>query len=198
VLGTIAYNAGEDEAAIQHILPSIALWRNLQSPFDLATALNRLAGALAEIRDYTAAQQAFEESRDIYQSLGYRRGVALTIQNLGYVAQHLGDYTRARALFCDGLRIRRDLGLKRGYAYSFEFIAGIDEIEERYERAVQLWAAADALRARIGAPLDQVNQKERLVALTNLRAQLGDVVFELAWAKGATMTSEQAIALALS
>jgi len=198
VLGLIAYNAGADEAAIQHILPSIALWRNLQSPFDLATALNRLAGALLEIHEYTAAQQAYEECRDIYQSLGYRRGVALAIQNLGNVAQQLGDYARARALFCDGLRIRHDLGLQRGYAYSFEFIARIDEIEERYERAVQLWAAADTLRARIGAPLDQANQKERLAALTKLRAQLGDVAYELAWSKGTTMTTEQAIALALS
>jgi hypothetical protein len=34
--------------------------------------------------------------------------------------------------------------------------------------------------------------------LTRLRAQLGDVGFELEWAKGATMTTEQAIALALS
>jgi hypothetical protein len=96
------------------------------------------------------------------------------------------------------LRIRHDLGLQRGYAYSFEFIGKIDEIEERYERAVQLLAAADTLRVRIGAPLDKINQKENEDAWSRLRAQLGNVVFELAWAKGATMTTEQAIALALS
>jgi hypothetical protein len=49
VLGTIAYHTGENQAAIQYILPSIALWRELERPFDLATALNRLAGALAEL-----------------------------------------------------------------------------------------------------------------------------------------------------
>jgi hypothetical protein len=63
---------------------------------------------------------------------------------------------------------------------------------------VQLLAAAENLRFRIGAPLEQVNQKDNEDALTRLRAQLGDVVFELEWAKGATMTTEQAIALALS
>lgn len=198
VLGTIVYNAGEDQAAIQHVLPSIALWRELERPFDLATALNRLAGALLGIHEYTAAQQAYEESLDIYQSLGYRRGVALVTQNLGHVAYQLGDYARARALFCDGLRIRRDLGLQRGYAYSFEFIADVNEIEKRYEHAVQLLAAAETLRVRIGAPVEQVNQKENKDALTRLRAQLGDVIFELEWAKGATMTTGQAIALALS
>ena len=198
LLGSIAFHAGEFETAIQFVLPSVTLWRELDKPFELATALNRLAGALAGIHEYAAAQPAQEECRDIYQSLGYRRGVATAVQNLGGFAFDLGDYARARALFCDGLRIRRELGLQRGYAYSFEFIADVNEMEKRYEHAVQLLAAAETLRVRIGAPIEQVNQKENEDALTRLCAQLGDVVFELAWAKGATLTTEQAIALALS
>ena len=198
VLGLIAFHAGEFQATIQYVLPSIALLRDLGHPFDLAATLNRLAGALAGLHEYAAAQQAHEECRDIYQSLGYRRGVATTIQNLGGEAFDQGDYTRARALLCESLRIRHDLGLPRGYAYSFEFIADVDEAEIRYEHAVQLLAAADALRFRIGAPVEQVNQKTNADALTRLRAQLGDVAFELAWAKGAHLTTEQAIALALS
>jgi tetratricopeptide (TPR) repeat protein len=198
LLGSIAFHAGEFETAIQYVLPSVALWRELDKPFELATALNRLAGALGGIREYAAGQSAQEECLDIYRSLGYRRGVATAIQNLGGFAFDLGDYARARALFCDALRIRHELGLQRGYAYSFEFIADVDEIEKRYERAVQLLAAAESLRTRIGAPVEQINQKENEDALTRLRAQLGDVVFKLEWAKGATMTTEQAIALALS
>jgi hypothetical protein len=54
------------------------------------------------------------------------------------------------------------------------------------------------LRVRLGAPVEQVNQQANEDALTRLRAQLGEVVFKLAWAKGATMTTEQAIAVALS
>ena len=198
LLGSIAFHAGEFETAIQYVLPSVALWRELDKPFELATALNRLAGALGGIHEYTAGQSAQEECLDIYRSLGYRRGVATAIQNLGGFAFELGDYARARALFCDALRIRHELGLQRGYAYSFEFIADVDEIEKRYERAVQLLAAAETLRTRIGAPVEQVNQQANEDALTRLRAQIGDVVYELAWAKGATLTTEQAIALALS
>ena len=43
------------EAAIQYVLPSVALWRELERPFELATALNRLASALLEIHEYAAA-----------------------------------------------------------------------------------------------------------------------------------------------
>jgi len=198
VLGTICSHAEEFQAAIQYVLPSIVLWRELDKPFELATALNRLASPLLEIHEYAAGQQALLECRDIYQSLGYRRGVATAIQNLGGVAYKLGDYAHARDLFCDALQIRHDLGLQRGYAYSFEFIADVNEIEKRYEHAVQLLAAAETLRVRIGAPVEQINQKENEDALIRLRAQLGDVTFELAWAKGTTLTTEQAIALALS
>ena len=77
----------------------------------------------------------------------------------------MGDYARARALFCEALRIRHDLGLPRGYAYSFELLAQVNEIEERYEQAVQLLAAAETLRVRIGAPVEQINQKENVEAL---------------------------------
>lgn len=176
----------------------MALWRELDKPFELATALNRLAGGLGLLGDFVAAQLAQEECRNIYQALGYRRGVATATQNLGVFALSLGDYARARALFCDALRIRRDLALRRGYAFSFEFIAEVDEHEKRYERAVQLLAAATSLRIRIGAPAQQINQRDNEDVLTRLRAQLGDVLFELEWAKGAHMTTEQAITLALS
>jgi hypothetical protein len=54
------------------------------------------------------------------------------------------------------------------------------------------------LRNRIGAPLEPVAHKYAVAALTRLRARLGAVAFELAWSKGSTMTTEQAIALALS
>jgi hypothetical protein len=110
----------------------------------------------------------------------------------------MGEYASARELLCESLRMRHHLGLRRGYAYSFESLAQVNEDEERYERAVQLWAAAETLRVYLGAPLEQVGQKYSEDALTRLRAQLGDVAYELAWSKGVHMTTEQAIALALS
>jgi tetratricopeptide (TPR) repeat protein len=145
-----------------------------------------------------AARQAFEECRDIEQSLGYQRGVATDIHNLGETAYKMGEYRNARELLCESLRIRHRLGLSRGYPYSFELLAQVNEKEGRYDHAVQLLAAAETLRIRIGAPLAQVEQKHVTAVLVSSRTRLGDVGYELAWAKGATMTTDQAIALALS
>jgi hypothetical protein len=199
VLGTIAFHAGENQASIQYVLPSIALWRELERPFDLATALNRLAGA--HWGESTNMLQVNRPKRNAGISTNRSAtGVASPPPFKTWEASLLSLATTLAPghYFCDSLRIRHDLGLQRGYAYSFEFIADVDEIEKRYERAVQLLAAAETLRVRIGAPVEQINQKENEDALTRLRAQLGDVVFELEWAKGVHMTTEQAIALALS
>jgi predicted ATPase len=198
VLGGIAYDADRPEAALQYHLSSVALWRELESPFELAKALINLGTALLEIGEYAAARQAFVEARDGFRSLGYQRGVALAIHNLGETALKMGEYASARELLCESLRIRHHLGLPRGYPYSFELIAQVDEGEERYEQAVQLLAAAETLRMRIGAPLEQVAQKHVTAVLDGARTRLGEVVFGLAWSKGATMTTEQAIALALT
>ena len=194
----IVYATGNSEGAIQYELQSVALWRELERPFELATALNLLGADLSELREYAASRQALLECRELYQSLNYRRGVALAMHNLGCVAQAMGEYAQARPLLCDALRLRYDLGLPRGYAYSYEQLAEVNEREKRFEQAVQLWAAAETLRARIGAPLEQINQKDGLASMSRLRAQLGEAAFELEWAKGVHLTTEQAIALALS
>ncbi len=198
VLGSIAYDADIPKSAIRYHLSSVALWRELESPFELANALNNLGVTLVEIDEYVTARQALKETRDIFRSLGYQRGVALAMHNLGEVAYKMGEYVDVRELLHESLRIRRHLGLPRGYPYSFELLAQVNEREGRYEQAVQLLAAAETLRIRIGAPLEQVAQKHVTAVLASARAQLGDVAFELAWSKGATLTTEQAIALALS
>ncbi len=198
VLGSIAYDADKPEAALKYHLPNVALWRKLESPFELAKAHMNLGVDLLEIGEYTAARQAFLEARDAYRSLGYQRGAATAIHDLGETALKMGEYASARELLCESLRIRHHLGLPRGYPYSFELLAQVNAREERYEQAVQLLAAAETFRMRIGAPLEQVAQKHVTAVLTGARARLGNVGFELAWSKGAAMTTEQAIALALS
>jgi len=120
------------QAALHYQLPAVALWREAQDPFELATALNNLAIDLLEIHEYAAAQQALEECRDFYLSLGYQRGAATAIHNLGETAHRMGGYVRARELLCESLRIRHRLGLPRGYPYSFELLAQVNESEGRY------------------------------------------------------------------
>ena len=65
--------------------------------------------------------------------------------------------------------------------------------EKQAERAIQLFAAAQALRQAIGAPIDPATHEGYANMLCELRAQLGEVRFELEWSIGSSMTTEQAI-----
>jgi tetratricopeptide (TPR) repeat protein len=103
------------EQAIQHLVRSTTLWRELDQPYELAVALNTLADLLTKNHQYADAWEILQETVEINRSLGYQRGVAHALQNLGEVATELNDFTRARELFHESLSIRRSLGLRRGY-----------------------------------------------------------------------------------
>jgi tetratricopeptide (TPR) repeat protein len=119
---------------MQYHLPSAALWRKLDSPFELARALNNLGIVLLEIGEYAAARQAFLEARDGFRLLGYQRGTATAIHNLEETAYKVREYADAREFLCELLRIRQHLGLPRGYPYSFDLLAQVNAREERYEQ----------------------------------------------------------------
>jgi predicted ATPase/DNA-binding SARP family transcriptional activator len=198
LLGILASINKQYEQSIQHLVRSTALWRELDQPYELAVALNSLAVSLMENHQYAFAREILQETLEINRSLGYQRGVAHALQNLGEVAIELKEFTKAREWFHESLSLRRNLGLRRGYAFSFEGLAHLAEQENQAARAIQLFAAAQSLRLRIGAPLDADVQEQYTQALVNLRARLGDVYYDIEWSKGAAMTLEQVLDLALS
>jgi hypothetical protein len=197
LLGKAAFDHNDHEIAIQHQLRSVALWRELDHPFELAAALNTLAAALVDNKQSMLANEVLSEMIDIYRSMGYQRGVALGLHNLGAAAIELKAYSRAREYLCESLSIRRQLGLRRGYAYSLESLALLAFEENRDARAVQLFAAAAALRLIIKAPLETSGIEEYAAILAQLCSRMGNVHYEIEWAKGLALTVGQALELAL-
>jgi len=198
LMGGSAYDQGYLDQAIQYLLPSLALWREINDPWKLARTLNTLAVCLMEKGDYAEANEILQETVEINEILGYRRGVALALHNQGETAMCLGDYSHAKELNSESLKIRCELGLRRGYAFSFENFALLAEREKQFSRAIQLFAAAKSLRETIGAPGDRSAQEDYANLLTEMRTELGEVRYELEWSKGWAMTVDQAIDLALS
>ncbi len=69
------------------------------------------AGILARYQgDYAAARALNEESLSIRRALGDRRGIALSLINLGGVAHDQRDFAVARAMFDESLVIVREVG----------------------------------------------------------------------------------------
>lgn len=198
ILGQIFDEVGENEQATTHLLQSVALRRQLDDPYELANSLNSLAVLLMGQKTYLEASEVLQEAVSLNLALGYRRGVALALHNLAECAMELGNYARAKTLNTESLRIRRELGLRRGYAYSLENFASLAARENQFPRAVQLFAASQALREQMGSPTSIYNQTVQNKYLENAKTHLGAIRYDLEWAKGWSLSADQAVELALS
>jgi DNA-binding winged helix-turn-helix (wHTH) protein len=84
----------------------------------------------------------------------------------------------------ESLALRRALGDLHGIAECLEGLADVAVAQQHLHQAAQLLGAAEALRAKIGAPLSPREQTRVARHVSTVRARLGDAAFGAAWAAG--------------
>jgi hypothetical protein len=108
------------------------------------------------------------------------------------VAMDLGATEQARQYLARSIRLSQATGVRISIARGLEAFAALAGLQERPDLAVQLAAAAAALRERAGLPPGRGTES----CLASARP-LGEAVVARLWARGLAMSSETAIALAL-
>jgi len=81
------------------------------------------------------------------QGLGDKHGLALSLGNLGFVAQQQGDHTTARSLYERSLSIRRELGGNADVLVLLDSLASLALAERQNEPAVCLLGAVAGFAA---------------------------------------------------
>ncbi|HEU4758573.1 MAG TPA: tetratricopeptide repeat protein [Dehalococcoidia bacterium] len=196
-LGILACDEDEVERAIDLFDQSLALYRQLGEKRGIAALLHNLAEVAQEQGDYGRALPLSEESLKLGREIDDKRITGTALHNLGLIAQGRQDYLRAGALHRESMVVRRELGDKEGIAECLEAFAGIALAQAQLQRAARLCGAAEALRARFNFPFPAERAPHgRTVAA--LRGQLDEDAFAAAWAEGAAMTLEEAMAYALA
>lgn len=66
------------------------------------------------------------------------------------------------------------------------------------EQGIQLWGAADAIREALGTPIPLGQRSHYEETVAQVRTKYGETAFERAWEQGRTMTTEEAIACAVT
>ena len=105
-----------------------------------------------------------------------------------------GDDEQAHRCYMESLSISRE---PVNLAYGLEGFGGLAAIKKKPERAARLLAAAQSLRERAHTPRVPLDHYYDWF-MAQVRAQLDEASFAAAWAEGAQMTLEQAVAYALS
>lgn len=105
-----------------------------------------------EAGDRNRAASHWQAARTLYDQAGDRRGLAGALNNLGLLAQDADALDQARAYYEEALQLEEALQHAFGAARALSNLGEIADLQEEGERALRLFAAAEALFARVGSP----------------------------------------------
>jgi predicted ATPase/class 3 adenylate cyclase len=189
-VGQAALAAGDHAAAAR---ASEAAWQHLSVVPGSAAAPRALsAEATLASGDLIAARRLVDEAVTI--ASGFQLVVALTTRARVAIAQ--GDVEQAERDAHDALVCAADIGAQLGIPDILECLATLAGQDGSHPEAARLFGAAHAIRQRIGTVRFKIYDAGYEASLTALREAMGEQDIESAWAEGAAMSIEEAIAYA--
>lgn len=97
--------------------------------------LNQLSSDYREVDSNIALRYA-EEGEVLADSLGYKKGIAAILENIGWIYYRKGILSKAYRKSIDALKINQDLGIKKGIAQCLNNIGAINIEQRLYENAI--------------------------------------------------------------
>jgi predicted ATPase/class 3 adenylate cyclase len=145
--------------------------------------------------DFAAARAHLEEAAAGSAEIGEQNHVVTV--NMGWVYRHDRDLVAARESFERGLRQSRRIGNRPGLAYCTLGLALIAGDLGDWHLAAELLGAAETFLARMSGPWQDPECVYRQETIDRARALLGAERFEADYARGTTLSFDDAVALAL-
>jgi LuxR family maltose regulon positive regulatory protein len=196
-LGMVEFQQGDLDTAALRCEESLGMMREIDDRRGIATLLLNLGHIARARQDYTLAHARYAESLAVRREIGDKRGVGAALNQLAFAALGEGDDPAAHAYLEESLALQVDLEQRLGIAEALEGFAGVAAQTGQPDRAAQLFGAAEALRAAIGAPMAPADRTFIAAFVAAARAQLDPPVFADGWAAGSAMSLDQAAACAL-
>jgi predicted ATPase/class 3 adenylate cyclase/DNA-binding CsgD family transcriptional regulator len=154
--------------------------------------VNPIAQVALARGDLIAASRSADDAVSMMR--GWHLAVALTTRARVAIARgepELADRDAHDALAC-AAGVEAHLGIPD----ALECLGALAGAVDSHREAARLFGAADALRQRIGAVRFKIYDAEHHAAVAMLRNALGEADFESAWAEGAELSTDKAIAYA--
>lgn len=190
------------------------LYTDLQTAWDLteeAIQLSREAGMdwnvanAYEMRGFLAAYNGqYEEARDLFekamlafQDVGAHFNVLLNKSNLAHLERQFGHHQQALERYRESIIGFRDVGQLGAVAHQLECFGFLAMVHDQNERALKLFAAANALREKVDSPMTSEEQMYFDEQIKALRQKMDAQQLDRIWANGRALTMEGALELAL-
>jgi hypothetical protein len=147
------------------------------------------------VGDIAAARPHLEAAGQAGQAIGFEHGDLPA--NMGHMLRAEGDPDGARSAFEAGLRTNRRNGDSRAMAYCILGLACLASDVRDWNRAGVLHGVAQAFLNRSGSPWQPFDARCRQDSLDRASKHLGDPQLERAYARGTTLSLDQAHDLTL-
>lgn len=187
----------EPERASALAEEGLSLFRELDDQAGMASGFNAL-GEIARVNGQDEqAKRHYEQAMALADRMGNIRRKYVSLLNMSYIAQHERDHERAIALLHQVMGLAREMKNDNDMAKGLQVLSGSLAAVGEAERAARLLGAADVAMERMGAFVEPSDQPELERNIAAVHARLDAAAFQAAWAAGAQMTLEQAVADAL-
>lgn len=190
--------SGKLQKARENLEQAQSIMRELGSQRDLGFGYSGLGEVAIREGEYERAKSLLEEGLSLARNIKDRWMIATMFGSLGWVALNQNNLTEMRKVVRESLALRTELGDQGGTAWCLEKLAHVAFIEDQYEKSVEIFGAAAALRAPLDSVIDNADLPEYKRLIADLRSALGKDTFDSAWAKGESEPLEEIIELALA
>lgn len=198
-LGIVALDRGDAAAAASFFERCLAESLEHHAAKTMrAVDLGNLALAYRYLGHLDAALELSNEALALAEVAGSAYEISGAYSMLSMLALDRGETGRAATLSREDLALRPEIGDPWSLVQSLENAAAIMAAGRRMGDATRVIGASFALRTAIGSPLNGYAQTEVEGVLASLRAALSEPAFARAWAEGGRLSSDDAVALALS
>jgi predicted ATPase/class 3 adenylate cyclase len=197
LFGFAAVEEGRFEEAPPHLEESLQLFRELGDEYYVGVVSFNLAWAYDELGDYEGAQALAEEMLQRARATDNELQIAFSLDLLSSYARRDGRLGEALAMLKEDLRIRVDLVDRVHIADCLSRFAAVLALAGQAEMATRLLSRSLAANEeiRIDVPLYQQTRNEETLAA--IRAQLDEAAVAKAWEQGRTISTDEAVVLAL-
>ena len=146
---------------------------------------------------YEEARLLFEMAIDAFRDAGANFSVLLNKSHLAHLERQFGYYQQALERYRETIVGFYDVGQVGAVAHQLECFGFLAMAGDQNERALKLFAAADALRKRISSPMTSDEQAYFDEQIRALHQRLDAHQFDRVWTRGHALTMEQALDFAL-
>ncbi|MFN8677612.1 MAG: LuxR C-terminal-related transcriptional regulator [Thermomicrobiales bacterium] len=197
-LGSLASELAYHDRAATHLAAGLALARAASLPAPTVLALHNLGNQAWLDGNAAESLRCLEEALILARAHEITWLVPNILLGLGFATTDLGDHARAAAYLREGLELGHSRGNPGDVIEALEGLARLCAATGQLAQAVRLFGGAATLREEIATPYVPSEHDWIDPTLETLRARLGADRFAAAWAQGAELSREDAVAAALA